>query len=54
MHILNSINLVTSIGEDVFENCSVLKEIIIPFGTKEKFEKLLPDYKDKLVERIPV
>lgn len=52
--ILTSINLPTSIksiGIDVFEGCDNLESIIIPIGTRKKFEQLLPDYKDKLVEQ---
>ena len=41
---------VTEIGTDAFLACESLKEIIIPKGTRDKFEKLLADYKDKLVE----
>lgn len=36
---------------DAFYNCSSLQNIIIPQGSREKFEKLLPTYKDNLVER---
>ena len=39
------------IGVDAFSGCAALTSIIIPIGTIEKFEKLLPDYKDKLVEQ---
>ena len=46
--ILNSVML---IGERAFRGCFSLKKIIIPYNTKEKFEKLLPDYKGKLVEQ---
>jgi len=38
------------IGKRVFLECVNLKEIIIPKGTREKFEEMLPDQKDKLVE----
>ena len=44
-------NSVMSIGDSVFRDCDNLKEIIIPKGTKAKFEELLPDQKDKLVEQ---
>ena len=44
-------NSVTSIGDRAFEGCSSLKYIIIPSGTKQKFARLLPDDKDKLVEQ---
>ena len=44
-------NSVTSIGDSAFARCSSLKYIIIPPGTKQKFARLLPDNKDKLVEQ---
>ena len=47
VHIPNS---VTSIGEQAFNWCS-LTSIHIPDGTRKKFEKLLPYYKDILVEQ---
>ena len=34
-----------------FDNCESLKNIIIPIGLRSKFEELLPEYKDKLVEQ---
>ena len=40
-----------SIGDDVFLRCNNLKEIIISKGTKERFEEMLPNHKDKLVEQ---
>ena len=40
---------VIAIGERAFQGCS-LKKICIPIGEKEKFEKLLPDYKYILLE----
>lgn len=45
-------NSVTKIDLDAFHNCKSLKEIIVPKGTREKFEKML-DKKlwDKIVER---
>ena len=43
-------NSVTLIGKRVFLECVNLKEIIIPKGTRKKFEDMLPDQKDKLVE----
>ena len=36
---------------DCFLDCNNLKEIIIPKGTRAKFEEMLPDQKDKLVEQ---
>ena len=44
-------NSVTSIGVWAFSNCSSLQSIIIPPGTKQKFARLLPKFKDKLVEQ---
>ena len=43
-------NSVKSIGDNAFGDCS-LQEIIIPQGNRKKFERLLPEYKDKLIER---
>ena len=42
---------VTSIGDRAFSFCYSLTSIIIPIGRRKKFEELLPDYKDKLVEQ---
>ena len=42
---------VTSIGEGAFAGCTSLTSIYIPIGTRNKFEKLLPKLKDKLVEQ---
>ena len=44
-------NSVTCIGDDAFERCESLTSIIIPKGTRKKFEKMLPEQKDKLVEQ---
>ena len=44
-------NSVTSIGDEAFSDCSGLQSIIIPPGTKQKFARILPDDKDKLVEQ---
>ena len=44
-------NSVKSIGDNAFGNCYSLQEIIIPQGNRKKFERLLPEYKDKLIER---
>ena len=41
---------VTTIGNSAFHECSNLMRILIPKGTRAKFEKLLPDYIDKFVE----
>ena len=41
---------VISIGKLVFHACNNLTSIYIPKGTMAKFEILLPEYKDKLVE----
>ena len=42
---------VTSIGAGAFSWCSGLKSIFIPKGTYDKFSKMLPNFKDKLVEK---
>ena len=42
---------VTSIRNRAFWGCESLTSIIIPIGTREKFEELLPRYKDILVEQ---
>lgn len=42
---------INSIEENAFDGCNSLRIIIVPVGTKEKFEKLLPSYKNKLVEK---
>ena len=38
------------ISNNSFENCDSLESIMIPKGSKDYFEKLLPEYKDILVE----
>ena len=51
---LESITLsenIERIGDSVFGNCDFLKRIVIPSGTRNIFEDLLPEYKDKLVEQ---
>ena len=48
---INIPNSVTSISEYAFSGCTSLSSIIIPIGTRSKFEALLPDYKEKLVEQ---
>lgn len=40
------------IVKSAFEGLEGLKNIYIPIGTKRKFEELLPDLKDKLVEML--
>ena len=42
---------VSSIGYFPFTGCKELVSIIIPKGTKGKFETMLPEVKDKLIER---
>ena len=42
----------TTIGKTIFYGCESLTSIFIPMGTKEKFERLLPQYKEKLVEKV--
>jgi hypothetical protein len=44
-------NSVTNIRDSAFKDCDSLRAIIIPKGSRKKFEKLLPAYKDKLVEK---
>ena len=41
---------VTSIGNSTFDDCHSLSQIVIPTGSRSKFEEMLPEYKDKLVE----
>ncbi len=38
------------IEEDAFSGCDAIKEIYIPSGSMNNYEKLLPGYKDKLIE----
>ena len=45
-------NSVVTFGDSVFFGCDNLTTIIIPVGTIRKFEKLLPKYKDKLIENV--
>ena len=48
---LKSIDLPSSISvidNSVFKGCDALEAIYIPAGTKQKFESLIPEYKDKL------
>ena len=40
------------VEKDVFKECEKLSTLYIPIGTKERFEELLPEYKDKLVEQV--
>lgn len=42
--------VVNKIGDDIFHECDALDKILISTGTRNKFEELLPEYKDKLVE----
>ena len=44
-------NSVTGIGKMAFNGCDSLRAIIIPSGSRKKFEKLLPNDIDKLVEK---
>lgn len=43
---------VIRIGKHIFVGCDNFPTVYIPVGTKSIFEKLLPKYKDKLVERL--
>ena len=47
MYIPNSIE---DIGSGIFDNCSQLKNIFIPKGTKSKFAELFPFDTEKLFE----
>lgn len=42
---------IKSIGKDAFLGCKSLNIIRIPYGTGAKFKKLLPEWKDKFVEK---
>jgi hypothetical protein len=37
------------VGCFIFEGCDNLVSLIIPKGSRKKFEQLLPEYKDKLI-----
>ena len=53
-HFLLTVELPDSlehIGEEIFKFCHHIVTIFIPKGTKDKFGKLLPDYKSLLVEK---
>lgn len=43
---------VSHIGEEVFLGCINLENIVISVGTIREYESMLPEYKDKLVERV--
>ena len=45
------LNSVVTFGEDVFFGCDSLCSIVVPIGTKKRFERLLPKYKDIIVEK---
>lgn len=38
------------IGEDAFKRCSSLEEIMVPYGTLNKYIALLPDLADIIAE----
>ena len=42
---------IKTIGKDVFKGCKSLRNIRIPHGTRAKFERLLPEWNDILVEK---
>ena len=44
-------NSIAFIGEFAFSECTNLVNIFIPIGARQKYEKLLSEYKDKLVEQ---
>lgn len=39
------------IGDSIFYGCDNLKKINIPIGSKQQFDALFPDYKDRLIEQ---
>ena len=45
---------IKTIGKDVFKGCKSLCSIQIPYGTRAKFDRLLPEWKDKLVEKYKI
>ena len=45
---------IKTIGKDVFKGCKSLRSIQIPYGTRAKFDRLLPEWKDKLVEKYKI
>lgn len=49
-------NSIEIIEESAFKGCNSLKAIYIPIGTTEKFQRLLPAFKNILVEstRVPI
>jgi hypothetical protein len=44
-------NSISLIGDAVFYNCPKLKSILIPKGMRKKFEVILSDYKNIIVEQ---
>ena len=52
LHSIKFLGIVTQIDVGAFIGCRNLISISIPPGSREIFEKLLPMYKDKLVEEI--
>ena len=48
---ISFLGVVNEIGDDIFYMCDELDKILIPIGTQNKYEELLPNYKDKLVEQ---
>ena len=46
-------NSVKRVGRDIFKGCNSLCTIYIPYGTRRTFEKLLPDYRNIIVEHEP-
>jgi len=50
---LQNINIpdsVTNIGNYAFRDCYSLQRIVIPYGTSDKFSKMISELTDKLVE----
>ena len=43
---------IDSIGEGVFQRCNKLANIYIPVGTRQKYENMLPEYREILMEEL--
>ena len=56
LQVVTLANSIEIIEESAFKGCNSLKTIYIPIGTHEKFQRLLPAFKNMLVEstRIPI
>ena len=45
---------IDSIGEGVFQRCNKLANIYIPVGTRQKYENMLPEYREILMEELTI